>query len=89
MEIIGVFGIVSGIFLSLFYIGSLIVSVRYALLNRKNIYFYVPLGVVMVFFTLSMVESMFGIIGKSMTMVFLNIIGVLMSSKVKNKQLTE
>jgi hypothetical protein len=89
METIGIFGVIAGIFLFLFYIVSVFVSIKYAFLNRKKTYFYVPLGVVVAFFALSMAESMFGVIGKSMTLVFLNIIGVIMFSEIRGEYIND
>jgi hypothetical protein len=85
LEIVAVFGVFSGILVTLFYIASIIVSLKYARSRKKSQYFYVPLAVVMAFFVLSMAESMFGVIGKSITLVFLNVMGVLMFGEVAGR----
>jgi len=76
LHVTAVFGIFAGLFISLFYLASVFASLNYSL-HRHTQYSNVPLTVVVAFFLLSMAESMFGIIGKSITLVFFNIIGVL------------
>lgn len=77
LEIVAIFGAIAGVFILLFFIFSIISSLRYALLFDKNNYFFVPLGIVTSFILLGLAESMFGVIGKSMTLVYLNTIGIL------------
>lgn len=77
LEVIGSFGVIAGLIITLFYIDTIIISIKYAIKNRKKQYFYVPMIVILTFTILSMTESMFGVIGKSMTLVTLNIVGLL------------
>ena len=85
LEVVGNFGVIAGILISLIYITSIMISIKYGIINRSLDYFYLPIIVTMTFFILSMTESMFGVIGKSMTLVFLNILGLLMNEKTHNE----
>ncbi|MCP3032935.1 O-antigen ligase family protein [Halobacillus sp. A1] len=88
LEVFGNFGLLAGGVLALFYLASIIISFKYAILNRKKPFFYVPLMVVLTFIILSMTESMFGVVGKSMTLVYFNIIGLLIFRKLTNRTIS-
>jgi hypothetical protein len=81
LSITGVYGIIPGIFLTALFIASISFSVVYAIKNRREEYFYAPFIVILSFFVLSMAESMFGVIGKGMTIVYFNVLGVLIFRK--------
>ena len=81
IEIIGVNGIIAGIIIALIYIFSVLYGIKYAFDNKNKKFFHVPFMVTTFFFVLSMAESMFGIIGKGITLIYFNILGIMIFKK--------
>lgn len=82
LEIIGGNGIIAGIIITVFFLYSIVYSIKYAFDNKGNNFFYVPFIITITFFILGMAESMFGMIGKGITLVYFNIIGLMSFRKV-------
>ena len=85
LEIVGGFGLIAGAIMALFYITSVIIAFKYTFIMQNKQYFFLPIIIVLAFVILSMAESMFGVIGKSMTLVYLNIIGVMIFRNYKSQ----
>lgn len=78
VEIVGTYGIITGIIILSLFIVSVIVSFKYLFRNRKNKYSYAPFAIIITFVTLSIAEGMFGVIGKGITIMYFNVLGIML-----------
>jgi len=76
--IVGQYGLISGMLMILFYFSTVFVSIKYAYKNRNHAFSLLPFAFILTFILISMAEGMFGSIGKGMTLIYYNVIGVCM-----------
>jgi hypothetical protein len=81
--ILGVYGIVPAIFLTLFLLFSIILGFQHAFQRNRQKTAILPLIVVLTFILFSMTESMFGLVGNGITIAFYHVVGILIFQEKK------
>jgi O-antigen ligase len=83
--ILGVYGIVPALLLTVFLLLLIVLSFRYAVLRRKDHSAVFPFIIIVTFTLFSLTEAMFGLIGNGITIAFFHVAGLLIFKEKMRK----
>jgi O-antigen ligase len=79
--ILGVYGIVPAIFLSIFLLFLMILGIQHTIQKINQKFAIFPFIIIFTFILFSMTEAMFGLIGNGITIAFYHVVGILLFHK--------